>query len=73
MKGRKRLPPCPPGTRFGKWTIIELIGYGPYGAIYKCVCDCGKEKDHKGDRLRNLRTSSCRKCAISERRKTIKL
>ena len=73
MKGRKRLPPFPEGTRFGKWTVLHLIGYDKLGSLYKCICECGNEKDIRGDILRQLRTSSCLKCAINKRKSLIKL
>ncbi len=61
---RKRLPQFEEGARFGRWTVIKLIGYGRSGSMYECLCDCGTKKEILGDLLRNLRTSSCKKCAL---------
>lgn len=54
------------GTRFGKLTVIESIGYKPQydGAKknrmwYKCQCDCGNICETSGNSLKNGQKSSC--------------
>ena len=61
-----------PGTRFGKLTVIEAIGYKPQytGASknrmwYKCHCDCGNIFEVSGNRLKENHTVSCG-CIISK-------
>lgn len=48
------------GQRFGKLIVIERVGkVGNGKAIYKCVCDCGKEVIRRGDNLQTGDTKSC--------------
>ncbi|MGJ0429597.1 hypothetical protein [Methylobacter sp.] len=67
--GRPRLPEIEPGTRFGKWEVIKLVRYDKFGGWYECVCDCGTIRELLSYRLRNARTRSCKKCALSFSRK----
>ena len=51
----------PPGTAFGRWTVIEeAAGLPPRGdrAMF-CRCECGAEKIVRLDHLRSGRTMSC--------------
>ena len=52
------------GKRYGKLTVIEraedyVTPTGRRIVMYKCLCDCGRIKDIKGDYLRSGHTSSC--------------
>ena len=54
------------GTRFGKLTVIEPIGYKPQynGSTknrmwYKCQCDCGNICEVSGNMLKNNHKVSC--------------
>lgn len=54
------------GTRFGKLTVIEPIGYKPQykGAQknrmwYRCQCDCGNICEVSGNQLKNNHKTSC--------------
>lgn len=47
------------GKRFGKFTVIEFAGSKDGYALWKCVCDCGKEKIIRGSGLRSGNTVSC--------------
>ena len=56
----------PNGTKMGKLTIIEPVGYKPQyeGATknrmwYKCLCDCGKYCEVSGNRLKTNHNISC--------------
>lgn len=31
------------GKRFGRWTVVELVGTCSQGRRWRCVCDCGNE------------------------------
>ena len=48
------------GRTFGRWTVCEKSGNHPRGgAIWRCICDCGTEKNVSGADLRSGRTNSC--------------
>lgn len=48
------------GLRFGKLTVIEKAGNAKRGgAIWRCKCDCGNEKNVRGADLRSGHTKSC--------------
>lgn len=48
------------GRRFGRLTVIEICGRDKYGKVqYRCVCDCGNEKQVLG---RHLLNGSCKSC-----------
>lgn len=58
------------GARFGKLTVIEDIGFrkqveGHNRRWYKCLCDCGNEKEIMGNMLKSGQVSSCGKCLTS--------
>ena len=61
----------PVGTRFGKLTVIEDLGYkqlqesGHKRRTYRCRCDCGNEIITYGNRLKNG-AMSCGHCLISK-------
>ena len=48
--------------KFGRLTVV---GYGLRKYYYKCVCDCGNEKEIKGNSLRSGGSKSCG-CLASE-------
>ena len=63
----------PPGTKFGKLTILEAIGYKPQytRAVknrmwYKCKCDCGNTCEVSGNRLKTGHVASCGFCLRSK-------
>lgn len=48
------------GRRFGKLVVIERVCRdNSRRALWKCKCDCGKEKIIRGDSIRDGRTKSC--------------
>ncbi|WP_294662502.1 hypothetical protein [uncultured Ruminococcus sp.] len=47
------------GKRFGRWTVLNKVGRINNALYWHCVCDCGKEKDVRGDHLRSGKTTSC--------------
>lgn len=51
------------GQRFGRLTVMDFVGYKTYKSgrrrLWKCKCDCGKEKIIEGASLRNGDTTSC--------------
>lgn len=65
MRPRKILT----GLKFGRLTAGELIvkKRSQYRVYYKCICDCGKEKEVKADHLIRGMTKSCG-CLLVERR-----
>lgn len=48
------------GLRVGRLVVIEQAGNAKHGgALWRCQCDCGREKIVRGADLRNGHTSSC--------------
>ena len=48
------------GNKYGRLTVVSICDYKKNGKIvYKCKCDCGKEIDVVGARLKNGNTKSC--------------
>jgi len=48
------------GRKFNRLTVIERAwDYPAKGVFFKCICDCGKERIVRADRLRNGVTKSC--------------
>lgn len=59
-----------PGSRFGKLTVIEDIGFKPHvqghnRLWYRCLCDCGNEREVMGNQLKTRHTQSCGQCIKS--------
>ena len=54
------------GQRFGRLTVIECCGRSKDGQkVYRCKCDCGKEKEIRSGNLRSGHSLSCG-CLCSE-------
>lgn len=56
------------GQRFGKLTVMSRAGVRQERAAWRCLCDCGKVVDVRGDKLRAGRVQSCgrrSRCFIS--------
>lgn len=51
------------GLRFGKWRVVEYIG----NRRWRCLCDCGTEKDVATQTLTNgiSKSCGCRKAEVS--------
>ena len=47
------------GSRFGRWTIVELSGKLGNQSAYLCRCDCGIERRVRGTALTANRSMSC--------------
>jgi len=53
------------GRRFGRWKVKNLVGFKPKGKtgtdyiIFRCVCDCGKQKNVASQYLVDGRSKSC--------------
>lgn len=48
------------GEKYGRWTVLEVAGRNDKGNIlYKCRCDCGKEKIVSSTSLRDGSSKSC--------------
>lgn len=65
--GRKVIP-MEPGSRYGKWTIIEYSHKSPVSrnAYYKARCDCGRVCAVNGSRMRKGKSEQCKSCAAKE-------
>ena len=60
------------GQRFGRLTVLERLDdivqeNGRKRSLYRCVCDCGNEKDVRGENLTGGVTKSCG-CLNKERK-----
>lgn len=59
----KKIDPSPlVGQRFGKWTVVEFLGWINQKATFKCRCDCGNENAITHNNLIRGVTKSCGKC-----------
>jgi len=49
------------GTKFGRWVVVEAVkpNGNKQGRYYTCRCECGTEKQIRGDSLSNGESSSC--------------
>lgn len=47
------------GQRFGKWTVLGRVENKRNLVRYKCECDCGKQKEQYGFKLKDGDTKSC--------------
>lgn len=52
------------GQRFGRWVVIErapdrITQKGYHNIMWKCICDCGTEKEVRGKILTNGKSKSC--------------
>lgn len=65
-----RSKPIEIGQKYGRLTVVEQVGKAKNGTyVFRCVCDCGGEKDVHSSALRNNLTRSCG-CLYKESRKT---
>lgn len=55
------------GQRFGRLTVLGYARYSTTGnsAIWRCLCDCGRETEVSGSNLKTGHTTSCG-CAMEE-------
>ena len=61
------------GQRHGRLTVVSEAGRSPAGeALWRCLCDCGKEKIIAGRNMRDGMTTSCG-CAQAEAAKRANL
>ena len=54
------------GDTFGRLTVIEYVGIKNHSKYYKCLCNCGKEKEISGTNLRTGRSKSCGCIAVEK-------
>ena len=47
------------GQRFGRYVVISRVEKGDGQSWWDCLCDCGKQKEVRGRRLRSGVTLSC--------------
>lgn len=49
------------GQRFGRWTVVAIGNRPPRmrEAYWRCLCDCGTEKNLSSGNLKSGRTNSC--------------
>ena len=57
------------GRKFGKLVVLSKgESKGPGRTTWNCICDCGNEKNIRGDALKSGYTKSCGKCNRSFKR-----
>lgn len=57
-----------PGTKFGKWTFLERLGYqGGRNSRWRCRCDCGNVRDVIASNVINGGSTQCASCAGREK------
>jgi hypothetical protein len=55
------------GNKFGKWTVLSFIGRdAKSNKIYKCICDCGTEKEQRKSTLVDGESTQCKTCRMSD-------
>lgn len=54
-----RQPVLSAGSKFGRLTVVELVGSTPEGRSYRCACRCGGETVVSASRLGQGHTRSC--------------
>lgn len=66
-QGRKALDLV--GQRFGRVVALERVGtfISPRSALWRCLCDCGKETALSADRLRLWKEPACESCVSAAR------
>lgn len=67
---QSELNKIPNGTRFGKLTVVEDVGYIPHvqghnRRGYRCLCDCGNEIIVSGNQLKGKNVQTCGHCESS--------
>lgn len=51
------------GNTYGKWTVIKKVpNPKKNGALFQCRCECGREQEILGKRLRAGETTQCTDC-----------
>lgn len=55
------------GSRFGRWTVTQPLGYRIAGQrCWKVLCDCGTISDATSHRLVRGKTTQCRRCQLAQ-------
>jgi hypothetical protein len=69
-EGRGYGKPRPRGERHGRLIVLEFAGYKQRkrhrASLWRCLCDCGRERIVEGDQLRVRR--ECRECGAGRLR-----
>lgn len=60
------------GQRFGRLVVQERVGKLHGGALWRCLCDCGKTYDVSSNSLRHGGTNSCG-CLMKEAQRDSRL
>lgn len=63
------------GQKFGKWTVLYEVDRKDHetGSRWLCRCECGREQDISGWRLRAGKSVACRSCFFKEHPRKNKL
>lgn len=67
----KRVAMLEKGERFGKLTVIEYLGNTEEGRhMWRCICDCGNERNADVSTLRSKEDISCKYCGYHRKSDT---
>lgn len=58
------------GQKFGKLTVLEILGRRNECIWFKCQCECGEMDEVRKTHLTRGIITQCRKCSEAQRRKT---
>lgn len=58
------------GQRFGRLTVVEIVGRKDRSVVWRCKCDCGNIKDISAKHLSDGATKSCG-CLVPDTRRAI--
>ena len=62
-RSRSDRKPIVPGTRFGRWTVLEDLGAHARHSYSRCQCDCGRVFSVINLSLKSGTSAGCRFCA----------
>ncbi len=52
------------GKKFGSWLVLHEVAVKNDNRRFLCKCDCGREKEVDGYRLRKQQSESCPNCRV---------
>ena len=54
------------GRRFGRWTVLKLLGRHRGNTLWLCRCECGREKPVSTANLRSGASTQCNRCVLEK-------
>jgi hypothetical protein len=53
------------GNKYGNLTVVERVPNKNGRTYWRCKCECGNEREIRGENLKSGKTSSCYKCPVN--------